>query len=136
MHAVDPHVDSTIGRELHTVRMQLGLSQAELAQLLNTTQQTIGRWEQGHSPQPRFLRAIRDFLEDNGARPGSGAAVLPFAPVDGGFADQRYSPLEQRVLDAVISRVETGIPLGGSEAKLLDRLLRVVDQDGTGTART
>jgi transcriptional regulator with XRE-family HTH domain len=49
--------------ELRTRRVELNISQAELARLLQVSQQTISRWESGRtSPGPRRIGALADAL--------------------------------------------------------------------------
>ncbi len=61
-----PHdfVPLTIGDHIRKKRLQLGLFQRELAQLLGFNTWTILNWEKGHTEPPEAaLPAILEFLE-------------------------------------------------------------------------
>lgn len=54
----------TIGERIKLRRMQLGLSQNDLAELVRTSQQQIGRYEKGaNSPTAEIIIAMAQALE-------------------------------------------------------------------------
>jgi transcriptional regulator with XRE-family HTH domain len=49
-------VSNAVARRLESIQRHSGISGREVAQLLDTTPQTVSRWRTGHSsPQPRHL---------------------------------------------------------------------------------
>jgi transcriptional regulator with XRE-family HTH domain len=52
-------VTSALAKRLESIQEHSGISGRDVAQLLDTTPQTISRWRNGQSsPQPRHLRAL------------------------------------------------------------------------------
>jgi transcriptional regulator with XRE-family HTH domain len=50
---------AAVALRLDTIRSRGGLRAREIAQLLNTTEQTVSRWQNGHTdPQPDRLRRL------------------------------------------------------------------------------
>ena len=56
----------SIGRELVAARAQAGLSQAQVAERMGTTQSTVARLESGMHPPS--LRTVRRFAQAEGGR--------------------------------------------------------------------
>lgn len=51
------------GNEIRNIRVKLGLTQRELAEILHVDQGTVSRWERDiEAPRPRSLIALRDLL--------------------------------------------------------------------------
>jgi len=48
--------------ELRQIRLQLGLSQMELAKILGVQQPTVSRWERGMSPVPKSAALVLRML--------------------------------------------------------------------------
>jgi len=54
----------TIGEKIRKKRMDLGLFQKEVAEIIGVNEQTINNWETGKfSPAKRFKKRIERFLE-------------------------------------------------------------------------
>lgn len=61
------HLATTIARNIRLAREQHGegLTQRDLARLLNVGEMTVSRWERGsHSPSERHLVALADLVTD------------------------------------------------------------------------
>jgi len=53
--------------QVKSVRMQLGLSQMELAEALSVSFSTVNRWENGHiSPSKLALKSFDTFCKEKG----------------------------------------------------------------------
>ena len=60
-----PKEVKTIGDAIRAQRLDLGLRQIEVAQLLGCNEMTIVNWEKGHTlPHPGKMARVRNFLED------------------------------------------------------------------------
>lgn len=69
----------TLAHEMKTRREDLGLAQAELAERVGVTQQTISRWENGEvAPPPKRLAAVAEVLNLKLERLLSVAGYLPW----------------------------------------------------------
>jgi transcriptional regulator with XRE-family HTH domain len=76
--------DESFSAQLRQRRLAESLTQAELAERLGTSQQTIGNWERAEeSPGPRFHVALAEYL----GLPGE-ASVAKL------IAEQKQAPLE------------------------------------------
>ena len=53
--------DPTLPQKLYDLRLKWDLTQAQAAEKLNVSRQTIGRWETGAKPMPekQYRRALR-----------------------------------------------------------------------------
>jgi putative transcriptional regulator len=95
------------GKELRFLRLQIGLTQAELAKLLGLSSQSVARWEKGHSnkgnPAAELLvRALylddsdedlrlKKYLTDLSQKDSHVAETLVFEPTASGWrGDQRH----------------------------------------------
>jgi transcriptional regulator with XRE-family HTH domain len=56
----------TLGALIRARRLRDDLTQAELAERFRVRQQTIGAWERGERPQPRFWPPIAEYLDLSG----------------------------------------------------------------------
>ncbi|ETX10406.1 hypothetical protein OCH239_22245 [Roseivivax halodurans JCM 10272] len=72
------------GEEVRFLRIELDLSQARLAQLLDVTEQTVRRWEQGHTEIPGpAQRALAGFYVESTSEDGClRDLMLKFAETD------------------------------------------------------
>jgi DNA-binding transcriptional regulator YiaG len=60
---------ASTGDHIRAVRLRLNLSQAELAETLGVSRETVSRWENdSHAPHPIFLASIGT-LETEARRP-------------------------------------------------------------------
>lgn len=54
-----PTMVSAVAKRLDNIREKGGIKSREVAQLLDTTPQTVSRWQSGHaSPQPKSLERL------------------------------------------------------------------------------
>ena len=61
-----PPLRQMSGEELRKWRLKHDLSQAELAELLGVSQNTISQWENGVRQMPVYMPLLLLFLEQNG----------------------------------------------------------------------
>lgn len=101
---------SSIGEKLLGERRSRGMSQAQLAAELQTTAQTVARWEAGGEPQIRWRAKIERFL--NPPSP----LLFPVADAALANADERpLTPMQEVQLNAFAARVSSGVPLNPGE---------------------
>lgn len=107
---------SAVARRLESIRAHAGITGREVAQLLNTTPQTISRWHQGRaSPQPRNLDHLLrlDWLADQLAtvyEPDE-ARLWMFSPhveLDGDRPADRIAQGHMAEVLAVVDRLQSG----------------------------
>ena len=107
---------SAIAKRLDSIQSSSGISGREVAQLLQTTAQTVSRWRQGHaSPQPNSLERLLklDWLAEqlSGVYEPEEARLWLFSPhpdLDGQRpADLIASDHLEVVLD-IIDRLQSG----------------------------
>ncbi|HAY05113.1 MAG TPA: transcriptional regulator [Hyphomonas sp.] len=63
MHASD-RTDKNLGKRLRRARQQAGMSQADLAGRLRTTQSTVSRIEKGAEPRRNLTDEIESFIRE------------------------------------------------------------------------
>lgn len=116
----------TLASIIKGFRERSGLSQAALAHKLGVTQQTVGRWENGATPQPRYAKRLTHALQiPEGLQDELGIDLVDNKHVD---------PLEARtqILGAYAVRIENGPPLGVEDTRILSALLDLaIDFDRT-----
>ena len=131
---VAPQITS-YGDAIRDARSVRGMSQADLARLLGTTQQTIGRWEQGQRPQPRWRKKLDVFLvEARAAATASrdpGRPPLRLAPEPSDVARPELDGRQARALDAFFARAEAGAPLSSAEAEIFQTAFSALGLDGS-----
>lgn len=109
-------VPTELASRLVAYRRRYGITQVELARLVGTTDQSIGRWENGAAPQPRFRRRLDDLLAEESDESTPEAVLLPFP--SGSQADSTYVPLtpaQLRLVERFASRMASGVPLTEDE---------------------
>ena len=57
----------TIGEHLRKKRLDLGLTQAQVAEITGVTESTVWNWEHGTPPNSRHRLKITKFLDDTSA---------------------------------------------------------------------
>jgi len=57
-HGIVNHRSAMAGNELRFLRTEIGLTQAEMAQLVHCDAQTVGRWERGETVMPPPSEAL------------------------------------------------------------------------------
>ena len=57
-HGIITHVVGISPRELRFLRTEMGLTQAELANVVKKDHQTVGRWERGETPLDQNAEAV------------------------------------------------------------------------------
>ena len=113
--------EQELGRSLRAMRQRRGMSQADLARYLGTTQQTVGRWETGQVPQPRWRVRIDEFLSD-----GPEGEVLTFPSMGAASRDAAdLNELQAVVVRGVAERMAHG-QLSDREAVLVEVLMELV----------
>lgn len=77
-----PQTRAQTAQEVRDIRRELGLTQNELAERLNSHFTVISRWENGYnSPRPSFMDRLRQLRDEHrGTTPGVVPAILP--PID------------------------------------------------------
>jgi transcriptional regulator with XRE-family HTH domain len=109
---------------VRTRRRQRRWRQEDVARTLQVTQQTVARWEAGDVPQRRLHRPLADFLgidldafyellETEPRRLNLVALRDPSAPATEHSDD--LTAAQQSLLDAVIKRIDAGVPIGAEE---------------------
>lgn len=58
-----PNIDGVLGEAIRRRRKELKLLQADVAEAIGVSQQTIARWEGGQKPDSDFVGEIAEFLE-------------------------------------------------------------------------
>lgn len=106
--------------QLLAERVRRGMSQADAAAEVGTTQQTWGRWEKGQPPQVRWRKKIDDFLN-----PPASVSTLRSVPVDP-TADQELTTEQAKTLEAVRARFATGAALSSGEVTTVRSMFRAV----------
>jgi hypothetical protein len=91
-----------------------------LAQELQTTTQTIYRWEAGNPPRPSAVRSIEAFLR---AGADENVSYLP----SGDHRGAVHTTEQRRAIQAASSRLSSGVPLSQGEIALLRALFNAVD---------
>jgi transcriptional regulator with XRE-family HTH domain len=71
----------TLGALIRARRLTEDLTQAQLATHFGVRQQTVGAWERGERPQPRFWRQLAEYLELSGGEEALEALLDSEAPV-------------------------------------------------------
>ena len=107
---------SAVARRLESIRAHAGITGREVAQLLNTTPQTISRWHQGRaSPQPRNLDLLLrlDWLADQLAtvyEPDEARLWVfsPHAELEGDRPADRIAQGHMEEVLAVVDRLLSG----------------------------
>jgi transcriptional regulator with XRE-family HTH domain len=77
---------TNVGQLIRNVRRALGLTQQELAELLDVTRPSIARWEAGGTSDERTIPAMISFLRDRLVE-DTVAAILGDTPEGGAAAD-------------------------------------------------
>lgn len=114
-----------IGKNIRTVRKQRGLSQAELADRLNVTRQTVSNWETSRSyPDLDMLVRLSQMLEtDPNALlyPQKGQGKMGYRPVSlgAGFAAMAFFFFVMTVFGGGIAMLFQSIVGGGVEQSYL-----------------
>jgi transcriptional regulator with XRE-family HTH domain len=93
-------VMTPLGAELRRKRRELGLTQAQAAEVLDVSQQTVGKWELGET-RPTTREPIERIAEFLGITVQE-AAMLTLPPQDREFMDVTSLGLK---LDEVLERV-------------------------------
>ena len=59
--------NTNIGKELKRIRIKMGLTQTEVAKLMQVRRETIGTWERGYNtPNPICESKLQGLLDDWG----------------------------------------------------------------------
>jgi transcriptional regulator with XRE-family HTH domain len=96
-------------------RLELGLTQAALADLFRTSQQTVGRWERGFRPQPRFRPEVEAFIR--GDWPAKLIPMPGLKSVDPGEAEPAATDVVQRELLLAFARRASLGPMAQHETE-------------------
>ena len=109
-----------LATELRAARDRRGMSQAQAAAEIGTTQQTLGRWEKGDRPQARWHQRIESFI-----RPPATVSPLRSLPTsDPG--EPELSEQQLKTLEAVRTRISAGASLSAGEVTTMRAMFRAV----------
>lgn len=116
---------SDLASRLVAYRRRLGITQVELARLVGTTDQSIGRWEAGAAPQPRFRRRLEELM-DGVLGESAAEGVLVQFPSARSIPLERpaLSPDQLRLVDSFAARMASGVPLTDKEFEAIRSLSR------------
>lgn len=119
----DSFFSPELGEQLLAERLRRGMSQADAAAEVGTTQQTWGRWEKGKLPQVRWRKKLDDFLN-----PPASVSTLHSVPI-GPAPEQELSTEQAKTLEAVRTRFASGAALSPGEVATVRSMFRAVGLD-------